>query len=152
MKKSILFLAALVFAFQSMYAGTGADGTPVRKDGKEWLFKPLAATDVSLEVERIGGEVMVHLYSQNMRNVDVIYVERSSDPTSGFTRCQSVKVADFLIKSKNYIEVSDANPASANLDSYYRIRTIGTKGETKTYASVDLAPLYQVDPLEVVEK
>lgn len=151
MKKSILFLAVAILSLQSIYAGTGADAS-IRKDGKEWLFRPLASSDVSLEVERIGGEVMVHLYSQNMRNVDVIYVEKSSDPTSGFTRCQSVKVADFLIKSKNYIEVSDANPTSANLDSYYRIRTISTKGETKTYAPVDLAPLYQVDPLEVVEK
>ncbi len=152
MNKSILFVAALILSFQHMYAGTGATDASARKDGKEWLFKPLASTDVSLEVERIGGEVMVHLYSQNMRNVDVIYVEKSSDPTSGFARCQSVKVSDFLIKSKNYIEVADANPGSSNVDSYYRIRTISTKGETKTYAPVDLAPLYQVDPLEVVEK
>jgi hypothetical protein len=152
MKKSILFLAALVLAFNCTFAGSGATENTEAKSNKQWLFKPLAASDVNLEVERIGGEVMLHLYSQTMRNVDMIYVEKSSDPTNGFSRCKTVKVSDFLIKSKNYIEVSDANPTSANLDSYYRIRTVNSKGETKIYPAIDLAPLYQVDPMEVVEK
>ena len=152
MKKSILFFAALIFTFQSIYAGNGSAENAVRKDGKDWLFKPVASTDVNLEVERIDGEVMLHLFSQTMRNVDMIYIEKSGDPTGGFNRCKTVKVTDFLIKSKNYIEVSDASPMTANLDSYYRIRTVNNKGETKIYPVVNLAPLYQVDPMEVVEK
>ncbi|MCW3128002.1 MAG: hypothetical protein JWO03_3660 [Bacteroidetes bacterium] len=152
MKKPILFLAALTLTIQLTYAGTGVTEATPTKSNKQWLFKPVAATDVNLEVERIGGEVVLHLYSQSMRNVDMIYVERSSDPTNGFSRCKTVKVSDFLVKSKNYIGVSDANPTSSNIDIYYRIRTVTSKGETKIYPAVDLAPLYQVEPQEIVER
>ena len=153
MKKSILLLVTLVIALQCTFAGTGASNTqPSERSGKAWLFKPLASSDVNLEVERIGGEVLLHLYSKSMRNVDMIYVERSSDPTNGFTRCKTVKVNDFLVKSKNYIEATDANPASANMDSYYRIRTVTASGETKIYPVVGLSPLYQIESAEVVEK
>jgi hypothetical protein len=153
MKRTILLFTALI-SLHIVYAGAPApsDTPPTPgKVSKQWLFKPLAAGDVSLEVERIGGEVMLHLYSQNMRNVETIYVEKSSDPTTGFARCKAVKVSDFLVKSKNYIGVTDANPSSSDSDSYYRIRTVSTKGETKTYAAVGLAPLYQIEPTEMVD-
>ena len=153
MKRSILILVTLVIALQCTYAGTGvANNSAPEKSNKQWLFKPLANSDVNLEVERIGGEVLLHLYSKAMRNVDMIYVERSSDPTNGFTRCKTVKVNDFLVKSKNYIEATDANPASANMDSYYRIRTVTATGETKIYPVVGLSPLYQLEAGEVVER
>ena len=153
MKKPILLIATLIIALQCTYAGTGASSpSTTQKSGKDWLFKPLATGDVNLEVERIGGEVMLHLYSQSMRNVEMIYVERSSDPTNGFTRCKTVKVSDFLVKSKKYIGVSDANPASANNDSYYRIRTVTASGATKVYPAVDLAPLYDIEQQEIVER
>jgi CO dehydrogenase/acetyl-CoA synthase delta subunit len=152
MKKSLLLVATLIIALHCTFAATPALSNTETKSSKPWLFKPLAASDVSLEVERIGGEVMLHLYSKNMRNVEMIYVEKSSDPTNGFSRCKTVKVSDFLVKSKNYIGVADVNPGSTNTDSYYRIRTVSTGGDTKIYSAVDLAPLYQVEPQETVER
>ena len=152
MKKTLLLVATLIFTFHFTFAGTIVLSNTETKSNKPWLFKPLAASDVSLEVERIGGEVMLHLFSKNMRNVDMIYVEKSSDPTNGFTRCKTVKVSDFLVKSKNYIGVADANPGSNNTDSYYRIRTVTAAGETKIYSAVNLAPLYQIETQEVVER
>jgi hypothetical protein len=146
MKKSLLTIAILFGSFYSIFAAghpfPAPESTPAKK---QWLFKPLASNDVSLEVERLDANVQLHLYSQNMRNVDVIYIEKSKDPTGGFTRCMAVKVAENLIKSKNYISVVDDNPYDANTDCYYRIRTISATGVTRTYPVVGLSPLFTID-------
>ena len=130
-------------------AFAGAPPTPAPENTtvptKQWLFKPLSSNDVSLEVERIDANVMVYLFSQNMKNVDMIYVEKSKDPTNGFTRCKTIKVADLLVKSKNYINVVDDNPLSANNDCYYRIRTVTAEGATKIYPAVVLSPIQTID-------
>ena len=146
MKKSILILAALIGSFYTTFAGSGVVSPENSTVQKQWLFKPLSANDVSLELERLDGNVMLYLYSQNLRNVDMIYIEKSKDPTEGFTRCKAVKVSDFLVKSKNYINVADEAPYDANTDSYYRIRTVSSNGATKIYASVGLSPIMSIEP------
>jgi hypothetical protein len=154
MKKLLLTLTTLTLAFTSIYAGTGtaANSTPASpRAGKEWLFKPLAAKDVSLELERIGPQVMLYLYSQNLKSVDMIYVEKSKDPTNNFTRCKTVKVSDHLIKSKNYIEAIDDNPYAWSDECYYRIRTVTASGDTKIYPAVNLSPLVAIEPIETVD-
>jgi hypothetical protein len=146
MKKSILIIAALIGSFYTSFA-VGGVVTPENKSvQKQWLFKPLSANDVSLELERLDGNVMLYLYSQNLRTVDMIYIEKSKDPTEGFTRCKAVKVSDFLVKSKNYINVEDDAPFDANTDSYYRIRTVSTNGATKIYSAVGLSPIMSIEP------
>jgi hypothetical protein len=89
---------------------------------------------------------MLYLYSQNLRTVDMIYIEKSKDPSEGFTRCKAVKVSDFLVKSKNYINVEDDAPFDSNTDSYYRIRTVSTNGATKIYSAIDLSPIMSIEP------
>ena len=65
----------LMLGMCHIYAGEPGSGA-VAKSDKPALSKPLAASDVSLEVERISGEVLMHLYSKNMAKVDMIYVEK----------------------------------------------------------------------------
>jgi hypothetical protein len=144
MKKSILILTA-VLGTMWCFAGPGPapESTAAQK---EWLFKPLSANDVSLELERLGGNVQVYLYSQNMKNVDLIYVEKSLSPFTGFVRCKTVKVSDHLVKSKNYISVVDDSPYSSNTDCYYRIRTVSSTGATKIYPVVGLSPIMSIEP------
>ena len=151
MKRTILLLAMLLTGLCYTYAGGPANSTAAKSD-KPALAKPLASGDVSLEVERISGEVLMHLYSKTMTKVDMIYVEKSNDPTKGFNSCKAVKVADLLIKSKTYIEVSDATPSAANTDTYYRIRTVTASGETKVYPAIELAPIYEIESLDVADK
>ena len=147
MKKSILIASALIGSLYTSFAGNGAAPAPENKTvQKQWLFKPLSTNDVSLELERLDGNVVVYLFSQNMKNVDLIYVEKSKDPTNGFTRCKTVKVSDHLLKSKNYISVVDDAPYDSNTDCYYRIRTVTAKGETKIYATVGLSPIISIEP------
>jgi hypothetical protein len=147
MKKSILIIASMMGTFLTSFAGTGLIPAPENNvPQKQWLFKPLSTNDVSLEVERLGDNVELYLFSQNMKGVDLIYVEKSKDPTAGFTRCKVVKVSDFLIKSKNYISVQDDAPYDANTDSYYRIKTVTSLGATKVYSVIDLAPIQSIEP------
>jgi hypothetical protein len=146
MNKSLLIIAALVGSFYTTFAGNGAIPAPESKMAeKQWLFKPLSTNDVSMELERLDGDVMVYLFSQNMKNVDMIYVEKSKDPTDGFTRCKTVKVSDHLLKSKSYISVVDESPYSANTDSYYRIRTVTAAGANKIYPVVGLSPILSIE-------
>lgn len=148
MKKSILILAVLIGCFYTTFAGNPAPESVAAH--KQWLFKPISDNDVSLELERLGGNVQLYLFSQNMKGVDLIYVEKSKDPTNGFTRCKTVKVSDHLVKSKNYISVVDDSPYDSNTDSYYRIRTVSASGATKIYPVVDLSPIMSIEP-ETVE-
>jgi hypothetical protein len=147
MKKTILILAAVVGTFYTTFAGNGAAPAPESVAAqKNWLFKPIKDNDVSLEIERLGGNVQMYLYSQNMKGVDLIYVEKSKDPTNGFSRCKTVKVSDHQVKSKNYISVVDDSPYDSNTDSYYRIRTVSASGSTKIYPVVGLAPVMSIEP------
>ena len=143
MKKSILIIAALIGSFYTTFAGPAPESTTAQK---QWLFKPLTSSDVSLELERLGGNVQLYLFSQNMKGVDLIYVEKSKDPSSGFSRCKTVKVSDHLVKSKNYISVVDDSPYDSNTDCYYRIRTVSSTGATKVYPVVGLSPIMSIEP------
>ena len=147
MKRSILLLIAAALSFTAVFAGGGAAPAPESKSvQKEWLFKPLSTNDVSLELERLDGNVLLYLFSQNMRNVDMIYIEKSKDPTYGFTRCKTIKVSDHLVRSKNYISVVDDSPYDSNTDCYYRIRTVSATGATKIYPVVGLSPIMSIEP------
>jgi hypothetical protein len=146
MKKAILITATLIGSFCSTFAAGPAPAPENKAVQKQWLFKPLSANDVSLELERLDGNVLLYLFSKNMKNVDLIYVEKSKDPTDGFTRFKTVKVSDHLLSSKNYISVEDNSPFDSNTDSYYRIRTVTATGETKIYAAVGLSPIFTIEP------
>ena len=146
MKKSILIIAATIGSFYTTFAGSGVIAPENKTVQKQWLFKPLSSNDVSLEVERLDANVLLYLFSQNMKNVDMIYIEKSKDPTSGFARCKTVKVSDHLLKSKNYISVVDESPYDSNTDSYYRIRTVTASGATKIYPVVGLSPIMSIEP------
>ena len=138
----------MIGAFFITFAGNGLAPTPESKTTvqKQWLFTPLAANDVSLELERLDGNVLVYLFSQRMKNVEVIYVEKSRNPYTGFTRCKTIKVVDHLLKSKNYISVVDDAPFDSNIECYYRIRTLSSSGATKMYPVVSLAPIMSIEP------
>ena len=154
MKKYILFLAALSLTYMSSYAGSGvknSNETNTNTTTKQWLFKPLAANEVSLEVERLGGEVMIYLFSQNMSNVESIQIERSKTPNGGYTLCKTIAVQQFLLKSKNYIGVTDDSPYSSGVDSYYRIKVQYMSGASKTLSWVNLSPIMPIEN-ETVEK
>ena len=148
MKKSILLITALVGSFFITFAGNGSAPAPESKTTvqKQWLFAPLASNDVSLELERIDGNVILYLFSHTMKNVDLIYVEKSRNPYTGFTRCKTVKVQDHLVKSKNYISVVDDSPYDSNTECYYRIRTLSATGVTKMYSVVSLSPIISIEP------
>ena len=147
MKRSILLIIAAALSFSSTFAGSGAAPAPENKVvKKDWLFKPLASNDVSLELERLDGNVLLYLFSQNMKNVDMIYIEKSKDPSSGFTRCKTIRVSDHLVKSKNYISTVDDSPYDSNTDCYYRIRTVSATGATKIYPVVGLSPIMSIEP------
>jgi|GEM_PF-3822981 len=147
MKKSILILAAMIGSLYTTFAVTpNPENTAATSAQKQWLFKPISTNDVSLELERLGGNVQLYLYSQNMKGVDMIYIERSKDPSVGFVRCKTVKVSDHLAKSKNYINVVDDSPYDSNTDSYYRIRTVTSTGATRVYPATGLAPIMSIEP------
>ncbi len=148
MKKSIFILALLLGSIVTTFADSEIGSS---SSSKQWLFKPLPKNDVSLEVERLDDNVQLHLFSQNMKNVDVIYVEKSKDPSGGFTRCSTVKVSEHLDKSKNYISIVDENPYDAGTDSYYRIRTVTASGATKIYPAVSLSPIMPIDPEDIAQ-
>jgi len=143
----MVILAILLGSVYYTFAGSGIGSSSSQK---QWLFKPLPKNEVSLEVERLDADVQLHLFSQNMKNVDVIYVEKSKDPTEGFTRCSTVKVSQHLDKSKNYISLVDSNPYDATTDCYYRIRTVTASGTTKIYPVVGLSPIVPIESGEDV--
>ena len=146
MRKYILIIATLSLTYMSSYAGSGnPNNSESTTTSKQWLFKPLAALDVSLEVERLGGEVMLYLYSRNMQNVESIQIERSKTPNSGFAHCKTIAVPQFLLKSKNYICVTDDSPFSAGVDSYYRIKVQYMSGASKILSCVNLSPIMPIE-------
>ena len=143
-----MFILALLLG--SVYVTFAGSGIGSSTSQKQWLFQPLSNNDVSLEVERLDADVQLHLFSQNMKNVDVIYIEKSKDPTGGFTRCSTIKVSEHLVKSKNYISIVDQNPYDATTDCYYRIRTVTASGATKIYPVVGLSPIVPIESGEDV--
>ena len=97
MKKSIFILALLLGSIITTFAGSEIGPS---SSSKQWLFKPLLKNDVSLEVERLDDNVQLHLFSQNMKNVDVIYVEKSKDPSGASLAAQLSKYQSISTKAK----------------------------------------------------
>jgi hypothetical protein len=154
MKKYILLIAAFGSTFYGAMAGNGIapNNTETKATTtKQWLFKPLAANDVSLEVERLGNEIMIYLFSQNMKNVESIQLERSKTPNAGYTSFKTIRVPSSLAKSKNYIGTTDDSPFNASQESYYRMKVVYASGATKTSQWVNLSPITPIEP-ETVEK
>ncbi|MFN8276916.1 MAG: hypothetical protein U0T84_05500 [Chitinophagales bacterium] len=153
MKKWIFTLASLSVVFSMLTAGVPAGSTsaPVIASQKgKWLFKPLAANEVSFEMERIGDEVMMYLYSKSLRSIDAVVIEKSQNG-SMFVPCKTVKVAEHLNNSKNYIGISDEKPFTANLDCFYRIKVVAKDGTSKVYEPQVLSGIQYIEPVEYVE-
>jgi hypothetical protein len=101
-------------------------------------YKPIIRAEVNLEVDRMGEEVMLYVYSQSLSNVDMIMVEKSKNANDGFTTCRNIKVEESTSNNNRYIETSDATPSPSNVDNYYRIVTVSKTGVTKVYPAINL--------------
>ncbi|MFN8309820.1 MAG: hypothetical protein U0T73_07650 [Chitinophagales bacterium] len=155
--KKLVLITAVVLSIVNVKAETNPSAAgagkamPVIASQKDkWLFKPLVSNEVSLEMERIGDEVMLYLYSQTMKNYDAIVIEKSQNG-SLFVPCKTVKVAEHLTQSKTYIGISDEKPLPANSDCYYRIKATTKTGVTKVYDPQVLSSLQYIEPVEFVE-
>lgn len=98
--------------------------------------------EINLEVERLKGEVAIHLLSQNFTELDQVIIERSGDGIQGFTPCKVLDVKDQQIVEGNYVVAKDRFPYPASVDTYYRVKTISKEGITKTYAPIQLQALH----------
>jgi hypothetical protein len=115
-------------------------------------YKPIIRAEVNLEVDRMGEEVMLYVYSQSLSNVDMIMVEKSKNANDGFTSCRNIKVNESFNINNRYIESSDVTPYPSNVDTYYRIVTVSKSGVTKVYPAINLNSFAKNDILETVEK
>lgn len=94
--------------------------------------------DVVLEVERVKGEVLLHLLVKDLNQYDHILVERSAENQNYFGQCKYISCAeekpvnDQLMKQDKY-------PFSAAKDVYYRIKTVTRDGVSRVYPAVLLA-------------
>lgn len=105
------------------------------------MFKN-SSYDINLDLERIKGEVIVHIQSQYLADLEQIIVERSGDNMQNFTACKTIDVASQKIIDGDYLRNSDRFPLPATADVYYRVKTVAKDGVTKTYAPVQLVALH----------
>src|SRR4051812_9506376 len=71
---------------------------------KNKLYPTISEDDVSFEVERIGNNVLFHLYSKHMKNIKAIFIEKSTDPVNGFKRCTDIYLPTYGPDISNYVE------------------------------------------------
>ena len=98
--------------------------------------------EVSIDVQRITGEVKLHLMIKNMSKYDHILIERSAETPDYFGKCKYISCADAKTEKGDFIQV-DKYPYSANKDVYYRIKTVTKDGIERAYPAVLLASVTQ---------
>ena len=106
--------------------------------GAKHAFKD-ANAEVALEVERNKGEVVLHILAQDMAQYDHIIVERSGNGGEFFSQVKYVQTEGADIEDGNYVFRADKYPLPGNTTSYYRVKTVGKDGVTRTFPSVELA-------------
>jgi hypothetical protein len=105
--------------------------------GAKHAFKD-ANADVALEVERNKGEVALHILAQDMTQYDHIVIERSGNGGEFFSQVKYVQTEGADIEDGNYVFRADKYPLPNNTVSYYRIKTVGKDGSTRTFPSVEV--------------
>jgi hypothetical protein len=105
--------------------------------GAKHAFKD-ANADVALEVERNKGEVVLHILAQDMAQYDHVVIERSGNGGEFFSQVKYVQTDGADIEDGNYVFRSDKYPLPNNTESFYRIKTVGKDGVTRTFPSVAL--------------
>lgn len=126
--KKVTFTLALIFTILFSIAGPAPE---------KRVFKD-ATRDVNLELERVQGQVLFHLLSDKLGDLDQIIVERNGG--NGFVSCKIINVKD-VIAMDGYFVSADKFPLSAKVDCLYRLKTISKEGITITYPPVELSAL-----------
>jgi hypothetical protein len=75
-------------------------------------------------------------------DLEQVIIERSGSTMQNFTACKTIDMASQKIVDGDYIKNSDRFPLPANIDVYYRVKTVAKDGVTKTYAPVQLTALH----------
>ena len=94
--------------------------------------------EVAIEVQRIAGEVKLHLVVKNMNQYDHILIERSAETPDYFGKCKYISSADIKTENIDVVQI-DRYPYAANKDVYYRIKTVTKNGIERAYPAVLLA-------------
>lgn len=94
--------------------------------------------EVALDVQRVTGEVKLHLIVKNISQYDHIVIERSAETPDYFGKCKYISSADIKTESIDVVQV-DRYPYAANKDVYYRIKTVTKNGIERAYPAVLLA-------------
>jgi len=106
---------------------------------KSYSFQSLE-DEVSLQVERNGGEVKLRLFIKDITQYDHLLVERSAETPNYFGKCRYISSAE--VKPVNgYLLQYDRYPYASNKDVYYRIKTVAKDGVERIYPAVLLPAL-----------
>ncbi|MBL0309534.1 MAG: hypothetical protein IPP77_07630 [Bacteroidetes bacterium] len=94
--------------------------------------------EVSLDIERGRGEVLMHLLIRDMNQYHHIVIERSAETLNYFGKCKYISCADQQTKD-GYMLQADRFPFSPAKDVYYRVKTVSNDGVERAYPPVLLA-------------
>jgi len=97
-----------------------------------------ADDEISLQVERSSGAVLLRMFIKDITQYDHILVERSAETPNYFGKCRYIACNE--VKPINgYLLQYDRYPYAANKDVYYRVKTVSKTGAEKVYPAVLLA-------------
>lgn len=128
--KNTLTLIAIAFFTCAFAEGPGGDTPNLR-------FKS-TDEELSFDVERGKGEVLMHLLVKDLTQYHHIVIERSAETANYFGKCKYISCADQTTKD-GYIQEADRFPYSPAKDVYYRVKTVTNDGVERAYPPVLLA-------------
>lgn len=94
--------------------------------------------EVSMQVERGKGEVLLHLTVKDMSKYDHILIERSSNNQNYFGQCKYITCSEEKTVNGMLTKV-DKYPFPATNDVFYRVKTVTKDGISRAYPPVMLA-------------
>jgi hypothetical protein len=103
--------------------------------GNESLYE---STNVTYSVEKIKGEVIIHIDFKDLAQYAEVSIVRSDNPTTYFRSIKQLsddKLNELAADSK----VVDKYPLPGGTNSYYKLVTIDHYGVQKSYPSVKLS-------------
>lgn len=127
------FVISQMLVFNSMYISAGCPGG----DTNTLRYKS-TDEEVSFDVERGKGEVVMHLLVKDLTQYDHIVIERSAETPNYFGKCKYISCTE-KITTDGYIKEADRFPFSPSKDVYYRVKTVTKDGVERAYPAVLLA-------------
>jgi hypothetical protein len=133
MKTVTQTFAIILISLISLNTFAGSGNLPLDESN------PLKA--VTLDVERVNGEVTLNLNAQETDKYKSIIIERSASEIDAFAQVCVITADELTGMSSVGIEKVDKYPINAQSTSFYRVKAVETSGVIRMFPAVQLYSL-----------